>query len=68
MACAGAAAIGALSAAAAPPAGHAPGASGRIRALRGQQGALTCHAVTRSILLAVDRTSLRDLLQSGPPA
>ena len=34
-------------------------------ALRGQKGALTCHAVTRSILLAVDRTSLRDLLQSG---
>jgi hypothetical protein len=33
--------------------------------LRGQQGALMCHAVTRSILLAVDRTSLRDLLQSG---
>jgi general stress protein 26 len=33
--------------------------------LRGQRGALTCHAVTRSILLAVDRTSLRDLLQSG---
>jgi uncharacterized protein YhbP (UPF0306 family) len=32
--------------------------------LRGQQGALTCHAVTRTILLAVDRTSLRDLLQS----
>lgn len=34
--------------------------------LRGQRGALTCHAVTRSILLAVDRTALRDLLQSGP--
>jgi nitroimidazol reductase NimA-like FMN-containing flavoprotein (pyridoxamine 5'-phosphate oxidase superfamily) len=33
--------------------------------LRGQQGALMCHAVTRSILLAVDRMSLRDLLQSG---
>jgi uncharacterized protein YhbP (UPF0306 family) len=33
--------------------------------LRGQRGALTCHAVTRSILLAVDRTALRDLLQSG---
>jgi CRP-like cAMP-binding protein len=32
--------------------------------LRGQRGALTCHAVTRSILLAVDRTALRDL-QSG---
>jgi uncharacterized protein YhbP (UPF0306 family) len=34
-------------------------------ALRGQKGALTSHAVTRSILLAVDRTSLRDLLHSG---
>ena len=34
--------------------------------LRGQQGALTCHAVKRSILLAVDRTALRDLLDSGP--
>ena len=34
--------------------------------LRGQQGALTCHAVRRSILLAVDRTSLRDLLYAGP--
>jgi Cyclic nucleotide-binding domain len=34
--------------------------------LRGQEGALTCHAVTRSILLAVDRTSLRDLLEAGP--
>jgi general stress protein 26 len=33
--------------------------------LRGQRGALMCHAVTRAILLAVDRTSLRDLLQSG---
>jgi nitroimidazol reductase NimA-like FMN-containing flavoprotein (pyridoxamine 5'-phosphate oxidase superfamily) len=33
--------------------------------LRGQQGALMCHAVTRSILLLVDRNSLRDLLQSG---
>ena len=33
--------------------------------LRGQRGALTCHAVTHSILLAVDRTALRDLLQSG---
>jgi nitroimidazol reductase NimA-like FMN-containing flavoprotein (pyridoxamine 5'-phosphate oxidase superfamily) len=33
--------------------------------LRGQQGALMCHAVTRTILLAVDRMSLRDLLQSG---
>jgi len=33
--------------------------------LRGQKGALTCHAVTRSILLAVDPFSLRDLLQSG---
>jgi uncharacterized protein YhbP (UPF0306 family) len=34
--------------------------------LRGQRGALTCHAVKRSILLAVDRTALRDLLDSGP--
>jgi nitroimidazol reductase NimA-like FMN-containing flavoprotein (pyridoxamine 5'-phosphate oxidase superfamily) len=33
--------------------------------LRGQRGALTCHAVSRTVLLAVDRTSLRDLLQSG---
>ena len=33
--------------------------------LRGQKGALTCYAVTRSILFTVDRTSLRDLLQSG---
>lgn len=34
--------------------------------LRGQKGALTCHAVTRSTLLAVDRTALRDLLEAGP--
>jgi uncharacterized protein YhbP (UPF0306 family) len=34
-------------------------------ALRGQKGALTCHAVRRSILFAVDRTSLRDLLHAG---
>ena len=34
-------------------------------ALRGQKGALTCHAVRRSILFAVDRTSLRDLLYAG---
>jgi hypothetical protein len=34
--------------------------------LRGQQGALTCHAVTRTILLAVDRMALRDLLEAGP--
>jgi hypothetical protein len=34
--------------------------------LRGQQGALTCHAVKRSILLAVDRTALRDLFEAGP--
>ena len=33
--------------------------------LRGQRGALTCHAVTRVVLLAVDRNTLRDLLQSG---
>jgi hypothetical protein len=31
--------------------------------LRGQRGALTCHAVTRTVLLAVDRTSMRDLLR-----
>jgi uncharacterized protein YhbP (UPF0306 family) len=34
--------------------------------LRGQRGALTCHAVTRAILLVVDRTALRDLLDAGP--
>jgi hypothetical protein len=33
--------------------------------LRGQQGALTCHAVTQTALLAVDRESIRDLIQSG---
>jgi nitroimidazol reductase NimA-like FMN-containing flavoprotein (pyridoxamine 5'-phosphate oxidase superfamily) len=33
--------------------------------LRGQQGALTCHAVTRVVLLVVDRTALRDLLDAG---
>ncbi len=33
--------------------------------LRGQQGALTCHAVTRTMLLAVDRVALRDLLAAG---
>jgi len=33
--------------------------------LRGQKGALTCHAVTRAVLLAVDRTALRDLLEAG---
>lgn len=33
--------------------------------LRGQQGTLMCHAVKRSILLALDRISLRDLLQSA---
>lgn len=33
--------------------------------LRGQQGALTCHAVTRTMLLAVDRTALRDLFDAG---
>jgi uncharacterized protein YhbP (UPF0306 family) len=33
--------------------------------LRRQRGALTCHAVTRSILLAVDPDSLRDLMNSG---
>ncbi len=34
-------------------------------ALRGQKGALSCHAVTRSILLAVDQASLQDVLHSG---
>jgi len=34
-------------------------------ALRGQQGALTCHAVSRTVLLAVDRTALRDLFDAG---
>jgi uncharacterized protein YhbP (UPF0306 family) len=33
--------------------------------LRGQRGALTCHAVTQTVLLTVDRTALRDLLQVG---
>jgi uncharacterized protein YhbP (UPF0306 family) len=33
--------------------------------LRGQQGQLTCHAVTRAVLLAVDRSALRDLLDAG---
>jgi CRP-like cAMP-binding protein len=33
--------------------------------LRGQKGALTCHAVTRTILLAVDPASIRDLMHSG---
>jgi hypothetical protein len=34
-------------------------------ALRGQRGALTCYAVTRSVLLAVDRSALTELFQSG---
>ena len=34
--------------------------------LRGQRGALTCHAVTRCALLVVDRTALRELLAPGP--
>jgi nitroimidazol reductase NimA-like FMN-containing flavoprotein (pyridoxamine 5'-phosphate oxidase superfamily) len=34
-------------------------------ALRGQEGALTCYAVTRSVLLAVDRSALVELFQSG---
>jgi uncharacterized protein YhbP (UPF0306 family) len=34
--------------------------------LRGQRGALTCHAVAKTMLLAVDRTTLRDLLAVGP--
>jgi hypothetical protein len=33
--------------------------------LRGQRGALTCHAVTTCALLVVDRNTLRDLLDSG---
>jgi CRP-like cAMP-binding protein len=38
---------------------------GEQATLRGQKGALTCHAVRRSILFAVGRTSLRDLLYAG---
>jgi CRP-like cAMP-binding protein len=38
---------------------------GHQAALRGQQGALTCHAVSRTVLLAVDRTALRDLFDAG---
>ena len=34
--------------------------------LRGQQGQLTCHAVSRCTLLAVDRTAMRDLLAAQP--
>ena len=34
-------------------------------ALRGQRGQLTCYAITRSTLLAVDRSALRELLQSA---
>ena len=34
--------------------------------LRGRQGVLTCYAVTWSMLLAVDRITLRDLLEAGP--
>jgi uncharacterized protein YhbP (UPF0306 family) len=33
--------------------------------LRGQKGALTCHAVARTMLLAVDRMALRDLFEAG---
>ena len=33
--------------------------------LRGQRGALTCRAITQTALLAVDRETIRDLLQSG---
>jgi hypothetical protein len=33
--------------------------------LRGQRGALTCHAVTKCALLVVDLNTLRDLLQPG---
>jgi CRP-like cAMP-binding protein len=31
--------------------------------LRGQRGALTCHAVTKCALSVVDRSTLRDLLE-----
>ena len=34
--------------------------------LRGQEGALTCHAVTARSCFAVDPTSLRDLPEAGP--
>ncbi|HEX4579358.1 MAG TPA: cyclic nucleotide-binding domain-containing protein [Candidatus Dormibacteraeota bacterium] len=37
---------------------------GDQQALRGQRGALTCHAVTHTVLLAVERESMRDLLLS----
>jgi uncharacterized protein YhbP (UPF0306 family) len=33
--------------------------------MRGQRGAMTCHAVSHTVLLAVDRTSMRDLLRPG---
>jgi hypothetical protein len=38
---------------------------GDQRTLRGQRGALTCHAITKCALLVVDRDTLRDLLDSG---
>lgn len=37
---------------------------GDQQALRGQKGALTCHAISPTILLAVERESMRDLLRS----
>lgn len=35
--------------------------------MRGQKGRLTAHAVTQTILLAVERESMRDLLMGDPP-
>jgi uncharacterized protein YhbP (UPF0306 family) len=35
---------------------------GDTGSILGQKGALTCHAVARTVLLAVDRSSIRDLL------
>lgn len=40
---------------------------GDQQALLGQRGALTCHAVSRTVLLAVERESMRDLLRSDSP-
>jgi uncharacterized protein YhbP (UPF0306 family) len=34
-------------------------------ALRGQRGALTAHAIERTVLLSVDRSAIRDLLMSN---
>lgn len=39
---------------------------GDQQALRGQKGALTCHAITHTVLLAVERESMRDLLRPEP--